>query len=149
LPKERAKVWGYGLSELAEEIKKRPETKFVIDQSRVKPTYINLAFFLRFPPEEFQRSVDPSIVKNYYTYPGFSGEYNFGNIETRNIFWKEDIYKKGILVGDEYAISEKQAEEHFLTKVFEIRDPIDNIIFAGFQTNPEKKKEYEAKSFGF
>lgn len=139
LPKERAKDWGYGFNLLAQEIKVRPNTKFVIDQARIKPAYIQLAFFLAFSPEDFQKSVDQSVKKNYYKNTNFDAYYSFGNIETRNIFWEKDSYQEKILVGDELSISPKQANEHFLTKVFEIRDPIDRIIFVGYETNPAKK----------
>lgn len=139
LPKERAKVWGYGFEQLAKQIKERPDEWFVIDQARIKPAYIQLAFFLQYPPQEFQSKVDQSIKDNYYTKTEFDSHYKFANIETRNINWEEDIYKKQILVGDELTISPRQADEHFLDKVFEIKDPLENIVFVGFKTNPELK----------
>ncbi len=139
LPNERAKNWGYGFKELAEEIKKRPTENFIIDQSRIKPAYIELAFYLEYPPEKFQQETDKSIAKNYYTNVDFSDAYKFANIETRNINWEYDIYREQILVGDELAVSESQAQEHFLEKVFEIRDSIGAIIFQGYKTNPKIK----------
>lgn len=139
LPNERAKTWGYGFEKLAEEIDIRPNEVFVIDQSRLKPAYIELAFFLEYPPEKFQNEVDQSIKDNYYKNINFSDSYNFANIKTRGINWEEDIYKEQILVGDELAISPQQAKEHFLSKVFEIRDPVEQIVFVGFRTNPAKK----------
>lgn len=141
LPQERAKVWGYGHKQLAEEIRSRPESNFIIDQSRIKPAYIQMAFYLKYPPAEFQKQVDPSIKDNYYDKQDFNAHYKFANIETRNILWEDDIYKQQILVGDEYAISTQQAKEHFLEPVFEIRSPVDEIIFVGFATNPDKKCE--------
>jgi 4-amino-4-deoxy-L-arabinose transferase-like glycosyltransferase len=139
LPKERAKVWGYGFEQLADQIKKRPNERFVIDQGRIKPAYIELLFFLKYSPEKFQKEVDQLIKKNYYKDVVFKSSYNFGNIETRNISWEEDVYKEQILVGDELAISSQQAKEHVLDKVFEIRSPVDEIIFLGYKTNPDKK----------
>lgn len=139
LPKERARAWSYGFEQLAEEVKRRPDEWFVIDQTRIKPAYIQLAFFLQYPPEEFQARVDQSIKDDYYTKTEFDSHYKFANIETRNIDWEEDIYRKQILVGDELTISSRQAEEHFLDKVFEIKDPLENIVFVGFETNPELK----------
>ena len=142
-PKERAKVWAYGFSQLAEQIKTHPNEKFLIDQSeRIRaqnPAYIQLVFHLKLPPEELQKGVDQSIKENYYTDPKFDQEYNFANIEIRPIYWEKDIYKEQILVGDEISISTKQVQEHSLTKIFEIRDPIDQIIFQGFKTNPNEK----------
>lgn len=135
LPNERAYVWQYGFDRLATEIKSRPEFRFVIDQARLKPSYINLAFYLKYSPEEFQKSVDQNVKLNYYSIASFNNSYNFGQIETRNIDWKTDPLKKQILVGDEYSISDAQAKEHNLTKIFEIRDPSNRIIFEGFETH--------------
>lgn len=139
VPHERAKIWGYGFSQLAEEIKGRQNDLFLIDQARIKPAYIELAFFLKYPPEKLQNSVDKDIQQEYYSNVEFSDAYKFANIETRNIEWEKDIYKKQILVGDEYSISDGQAKEHFLSKIFEIKDPTGEIVFVGFATNPEKK----------
>lgn len=139
LPNERAKVWGYGFRQLASQIKSRPGEKFVIDQSRIKPAYIELAFFLKYSPEKFQKEVDQKIKENYYTDTTFNPEYNFANIETRTINWEEDIYRDQILVGDELAISKDQAKEHSLTQIFEIRDPIDQIVFQAYKTDPARK----------
>lgn len=139
LPSERATIWGYGYNQLADEIKKRPEEKFIVDESRSKPSYIELLFFLKYPPAEFHKIINPDIRNNYYTNLNFDTSYAFANIETRNITWEKDIYKNQILVGDEFAVSEKQAKEHFLTIVFEIRDPLDNVVFRGYKTNPKEK----------
>jgi hypothetical protein len=139
LPGERATAWSFGFKQLASEISKRPNVQFVIDESRMKPAYIELAFFLKYPPKKFHQEIDVLIKNNYYQNTEFNAGYSFGNIETRNINWQNDIYKKQILVGDEFAVSEGQMKEHFLEKVFEIRSPIDEIIFVGYKTNPEMK----------
>lgn len=139
LPFERAKIWGDGYESLAEEIKTKGDMEFLIDTSRLKPSYIELAFFLKTPPAKIQGTVDQSIKTNYYTNTEFDNHYKFANLETRNIEWEKDIYKKQILVGDEFAVSESQAREHFLTKIFEIRDPVGEIVFVGHETNPGLK----------
>ncbi len=139
LPGERATAWSFGFEQLAGEISKRPKQQFVIDQSRMKPAYIELAFFLKYPPSKFHQEVDVSIRDNYYWNTEFDAGYTFGNIETRNIDWQNDIYKKQILVGDEFAVSTGQMEEHSLTKIFEIRSPVDEIVFVGYLTDPESK----------
>jgi hypothetical protein len=139
LPKERAKTWGYGFKQLADEIEKRPDRAFVIDQARIKPAYIELAFFLEYPPDKFQEEVDQDIRNNYYHNVSFNQNYSFGNINTRNIDWETDIYKEQILVGDELAISSDQAKEHYLDKTFLIKSPVEEIIFIGYETNPDKK----------
>ncbi|MBU0570244.1 hypothetical protein KKB40_05745, partial [Patescibacteria group bacterium] len=139
LPGERATAWSFGFEQLASEISKRPKQQFVIDQSRMKPAYIELAFFLKYPPGKFHQEINASIRDNYYWNTEFNAGYAFGNIETRNIDLQNDIYKKQILVGDEFAVSVGQMEEHFLEKIFEIRSPVDEIVFVGFETNPENK----------
>lgn len=139
LPHERAKIWGYGYEELAKQIKAKPEQEFMIDTSRLKPPYIELAFFLKYPPAKLQLAVDPTIKDNYYTNTKFDNHYKFANLESRGIDWEEDIYKEQVLVGDEFAISALQAKEHFLTKVFEIKDPVGEIVFVGYKTNPTQK----------
>lgn len=138
--KERAVVWGYGFEQLAEIIKKNPETNFVIDQVRMKPVYIELAFYQKFSPAELQKTVDQEVSKNYYWQTTFDPEYNFANIETRSISWGDDVYKKQILVGDEFSISQAQADEHFLEEAFEIKDVLGNLIFRGYSTNPDLKR---------
>ena len=138
LANERAVYWGYGVESLATEIKKNPEKYFVIDQSRIKPPYIQLAFFLKYSPQEFQK-LRPDVVKNYYSNLQFDNHYTFANIETRSINWETDIYKEQILVGDSLSISGNQAKEHFLTNIFEIKDPLGYTVFVGYETNPREK----------
>lgn len=138
LASERAVYWGYGIEKLATEINKNPEEHFVIDQSRIKPPYIQLAFFLKYPPQEFQK-LKPDVLENYYSDLQFDNYYRFANIETRGINWETDIYKEQILVGDELTISEKQKNDHKLEKLFEIRDPVNTIVLVGFKTNPREK----------
>lgn len=139
LPHERAKNWDYGIEELVQEIQKRPNEIFVIDQTRTGPIYSGLAFYLKYPPQKFHEELDGSIKSNYYKDTAFKSEYKFSNIETRGIDWEKDIYEKQILVGDEYSISGSQAREHFLRKAFEIYGPTGSIVFSGYETNPEQK----------
>jgi len=139
LPHERAVAWSYGFDKLAKEIKDRPDEQFLIDQSRIKPAYIELAFFLKLDPAIIQTSVDPEITNHYYENVVFDNSYSFAQITTRNIVWEKDIYQEQIIVGDNLTVSENQAKEHFLTKVFEIKDPVGEIIFVGYKTNPKLK----------
>ena len=80
------------------------------------------------------------MVRNYYDDPAVSVSYRFANLELRPVVWEKDVFVNQILVGDALAISTDQAKEHFLTKVFEIKDPNDKAILFGYQTNPEKKR---------
>ncbi len=136
LPNERAKYWMSGLENLSQIIKNNPHETFIIDQTRIKPVYANLAFFLHYNPAIFQKEIDPTIKENYYYRTDFDPHLKFANIDPRPVNWEEDPLKSGILVGDEYTISESQAKEHHLTKVFEITDPQGNVIFKGYETNP-------------
>ena len=136
LPVERARNWGYGLSQLAEQIKQRPQEAFLIDESRTKPTYISLAFFLKYPPQRFQEETERGIKDNYYSSVDFNSHYKFANVETKAVTWGEDIYKAQVLVGDELVISAQQAKEHSLEEVFEIKDPLGQVVFRGYRTNP-------------
>lgn len=138
LPAERAIAWNYGFKQLSQFISQNPDSKFLIDQSRGKPSYIELAFFLKTNPKLLQDN-NLKIREDYYNLNQFNPEYKFENIEIKTIDWSKDIYTKQILVGDELAISESQAKEHFLTKVFQISDPRGYPIFLGFSTNPLKK----------
>jgi 4-amino-4-deoxy-L-arabinose transferase-like glycosyltransferase len=146
LPNERAKYWGYGLEQLSEIVQANPEKIFVIDQGRIKPVFPQMAFFLKYPPEKYQTETERGVKDNYYTNPDFIPEYTFANIEARDIYWGEDIYVKQILVGDELAISDQQAKEHVLSKIFEIRSPVDEVLFAGYETNPSKKCELDPEN---
>ncbi|MCX6706249.1 MAG: glycosyltransferase family 39 protein [Candidatus Woesebacteria bacterium] len=139
LPYERANVWNWGFDKLTQEIVNNPKITYVIDQERIKPFYIEFAFFSKLSPEKLQNSVGGKIKENYYTNIVFNSSYKFQNIETRGVEWEKDIYKEQILVGDELTISESQAKEHFLTKVFEIRDPANEIVFVGYKTDPTTK----------
>jgi ribosomal protein S6 len=147
LPKERDRAWGYGVKELSEELQKNSDAHYIIDESRTKNLYINIAFFMKYPPSDFQKANISKVSGGYYHTLDFDPYYKFANLETRKINWQEDIYRKQILVGDEYAVSEKQASEHFLTKVFEIKDYFEVIIFRGYETNPVLKCKSDPKNY--
>ncbi len=136
---EKAKDFSFGFETLASEIKSHPQAHYLIDDARIKLPYMELAFWMETPPGEFQKSIDPNIKEHYYDNTAFDPHHKFANIETHSIVWEKDIYQEQVLVGDELSISSQQAREHFLTKVFEIRDPLERIIFQGFQTNPALK----------
>jgi hypothetical protein len=142
-PIEKAKYFAYGYVELAEFIRNNPDSHFVVDRARLPIPYIELAFFLKVPPEEFQNSVDPTIRENYYDNPPFDQNFKFANIETRNIVWEKDIYQEQILIGDSLTVSSEQAKEHYLEKVLEIKDPLEEVVFVGYKTNPTLKCKFE------
>lgn len=141
LPSLFAKNWDYGYESLASEISARPYTHFLIDESRNNPSYIKLAFFLTTDPYVLQSQTKKSIKDNYYGGESFDSNYLINNIEIGHIVWEEDIYHDQIIVGDSLSISDQQAVEHYLDKMFEILDPLRSIIFVGYKTNPHKKCE--------
>jgi hypothetical protein len=138
-PHERAQYWGYGTSSIAEFVKKKSDKNFILDTGRVKPLYIQLAFFLKIDPVYFQRESSKKIGSNYYSFNDFDPHYKLENFETREIDWENDIYQDQILIGDDLAISPEQVKEHYLRKVIEIKDPMDQTIFAGYETDPQEK----------
>ena len=135
---ERAAIWNYGYKELAHEISTSNE-HFVIDNSRIKPPHILLAFHMKIPAAVYQEFAKTKIIKGYYEDTEFDTYYALADFETRAIDWEHDIYKEQILVGDALAMSEEQVKEHLLEKVFEIRDPLNKLVFQGYRTNPEEK----------
>ncbi|HEX6977563.1 MAG TPA: glycosyltransferase family 39 protein [Patescibacteria group bacterium] len=136
---EKARDFSFGFEELSQLIRKDSETHYIVEDQRIKIPYIELAFFMKIDPLIYQKNIDQTIKYNYYSNTKFDPYHQFENVETRGIIWEKDIYKNQILVGDELSISSKQAKEHFLTKVFEIDDPIHRPIFIGYKTNPGLK----------
>jgi len=142
-PKEKAIAWNYGYADLANFIKQSPEEHFLIDNSRNQGLFMELLFFLKYPPEEFQKEVGSFIKNNYYKAPIIDGNFSFANIDARGIIWEKDIYKDQIIIGDSLSISDGQEREHVLTKVYQLKDPLGNIVFNGYRTNPKEKCKQE------
>ncbi len=139
LPQERATWWSYGYGQLSQIITQRQNKKFIIDNGRTGSIYMLILYYTKHSPQSLQSQFSPEFIKNYYSNPSFNPNYNFGNTEIRPIDWKHDALQNVIIVGDPLAISDKQANEHCLTKEFEIKDPIGKIVLTGYQTNPQKK----------
>lgn len=143
LPNEKANAWEYGYQNVVQEMMTYKDEHFVIDNSRNSLTYIQLAFYMKLNPETLQNAVDQEIQKNYYNNIIINPNYSFKNFEVRPIFWEKDIYKNQILVGDRLTFSDQQIREHKLTRVFQIKDPLGNIVFEGYRTNPQEKCVYD------
>ena len=139
-PKERWPYWSYGYEQLAGIIKDRPSDRFVVDSTRARTVYVNLLFYLKYPPSAYQRLMPPELSANYYSVPDIDHTHRFANLELRPVTWISDVFVYQILVGDALAISSQQVGEHFLVKVFEINDPNGIPILFGYKTNPLKKK---------
>ncbi len=142
LPQLRANTWAFKFKPLSDFIRENPQKHFVIDQYNLKPediAYFQMAFYLKINPKVLQSTSDPSIVRNYYNDVNFSYIRKFLNIETKTIDWGEVGVKDEIIIGSTIAISDSQAELHNLTKVLEVKDPNDEIVLRGFQTNPQDR----------
>jgi len=140
LPNERFLIWKYGFNELAANLAKYKNEKILIDDPKGN-AYIELLFFLKYDPKDYQKTISPQIISEYYRNIDYDRTSSFGNIQIRTIIWKKDIYENQMIVGGPIAISEDQAREHFLAKIFTVNDPEGKAIFNGFRTNPELKIE--------
>lgn len=132
LPLERAQTWNYGFQEIAQYINDNPDHNYIIDQYRIKPAYIELAFFLKYPPYAFQQQVDAKIKANYYSETKWDFRYKFGNISTKLVDLNTDLCAGNILIGDEATISLADVKFHNLKEVLRIRDPYDRTVFIGY-----------------
>lgn len=137
LPNERSEVYGYPYQEFTKLALNSPFTHFVLDSEISFPTYIWIAFYSKFDPRKIQDISETRIGENYYIGLQFDGKYLLDNIEIRPIYWIDDIYKDQMLVGTTLSISQKQAKEHKLTKIFEIANYSGEIYLIGYKTHPK------------
>ena len=135
-PGERAIGWNYGYDQIAQYIKERPGEKFLVDDTRNPRTYILLLYFLKVPPDEYQKEVDPYYRNNYYSALPMANYFHFVNVEVRSIDWEKDPQRDLTIIGDDLAVSEGQMKEHGLAKVTEFKDPLMNTIFKIYKTHP-------------
>lgn len=135
----RYKHWNYGARELVEKIAEHPQLPVVLDNSRDE-LYIEVLFFSKYDPKEYQQNNFEVSLDEYYTNMSRNTNKTIGNISTRGIVWAEDIYVDQLLAGDYLAISEDQIKEHCLEKKFEIRGPDGALLYIAVRTNPEKKR---------
>jgi len=135
LPGERFNDWNYGYSQLIEKIKTTPAPKILINDPK-GTSYIELLFFLRQSPKDYQSQTLGNRPQNYYNDGVWVNTFSWSNIQVRPIIWKDDIYTYQLLVSSPLGISEDQAKEHYLTKAFDIIGPDRRIIFNGYLTNP-------------
>lgn len=134
-PYERAEAWNQGYANLASFLKQNPNEHFVVDDMRNPRLYIELLYYLQYPPAKYQQEVDPYYREHYYQAPPQMPQYKFANVEVRPVDWKYDIVKNQIIIGDPLTISEKQAKDHCFIKVYELKDKLDKPTFVGFRTS--------------
>ncbi|MBP9817747.1 hypothetical protein KBC75_03260 [Candidatus Shapirobacteria bacterium] len=138
-PINRAYWWSYGYDQVASISQQNPNTFYVFDNTRNPATYMSFLYALQYPPAQFQSNFSTNFVKNYYRNPPYNGNYTLNNISIHPINWEKDIYQDLVIVGDSLTISDSQAKEHFLTKIWEIKYPDNKIAFVAYKTNPLKK----------
>lgn len=142
LHNERDEIWGYQYQALFEILKRNTELPVVVDNSRLKPMYIYWLFYTQANPRLVQKQYDSEIVENYYDDAQFNGDLAFEGITFRPVLWEKDIYIPQLLVGDTLAISEEQAEEHYLQLVESITDVQGKKVISIYMTNPQAKCNY-------
>lgn len=134
-PRERFDYWSYGFSQVAEKIKTNPAPQILINDPK-GTSYIELLFFLGYSPESYQAKTIGNRPRNYYRDGEWINTFSWDNIQVRSISWKDDIYTYQLIITSPLGISAGQAEEHYLTKAFDIIGPDGVIAFSGYLTNP-------------
>lgn len=144
-PKERFSEWTYGFFQIADKINKGNFDTVLINDPQSN-TYIELLFFLKYPPEKYQVQGSPINLSNYYFLSDWKGPISWDKYSVKPIYWREDIYKKQLIIAKPLDLSEEQAKEHFLTLDFVIIAPDGSIQYNGYLTDPIKKiKDDERK----
>ncbi|MBI3443551.1 hypothetical protein HY008_02685, partial [Candidatus Woesebacteria bacterium] len=119
-PKELPYAWQYGFDKIADYVKENYDKydKIIISDRYDQP-YIIMAFYLKYPPEKFQKEI---ILESRDKF-GFSTVRSFDKFKFHPINYSLDKQNKNslIVVADEY-----MPDEHV---IHEIRDPYGNRIF--------------------
>ncbi len=132
----RGKDWNYGWQEAVQVLQNTNQSlPVIVDNSRDEP-YIQLAFFLKYDPEKYQRENFEVPVEQYYINMNREKEKHLGRIITRPINWEKDLLIEQYLVGDELAISLQQIKEHNLELIEEINYPDGSVALRILKTNP-------------
>lgn len=135
---ERGQNYAYPYIEVAKITEQLKDKKFVIDTYQ-GTTYPMIAYYKKYSPWEFQKINSIKNVNNYYNNIDYSYNQIVGNVEIRPIFWKSDICKEQILIGNNIAISSGQIAEHKLKLFHEFKDLTGEIILRAYETDPKGK----------
>ena len=133
---ERGDNYGYQYQKLVTKLKEYPNKNIVLDSGRFIGVHIWIPLYAKIDPVKFQSQVVTEIKNNYYNNNNLDEVTRIDNIEIRPIFWKEDIKKDQILIGDDLAISPAQISEHKLTPVFQVQGLDGKVRLRAYQTNP-------------
>lgn len=130
--------WEIGIEEMVEQIKDEKLPVMVCNRAEI---YSQVLFFTKADPKKYQEDNFEVSRDDYYSDMNRNKNKIIGNITVKDLDWGKDIEKEQIIVADLLYINETQIKEHCLTKVFEIKDRDNKVLFMGLKTNPELKKE--------
>lgn len=139
LKNERSKTWGYYYQDLVEKISLIEDVPVIIDNTRLKPSYILFAFYNQYEPEFIQQWHGFNNLYDYYDSYVYDDNQKLKNMEFRPVYWDDDIYIEQYLVGDDISISSEQIEEHKLQVIDTIKDFSGEEVLKILKTNPEAK----------
>lgn len=133
----RGFYWDYGWEEVAKVIKNDLNSglPIIVDNTRFEP-YSQIAFFLKYPPEKYQKENYEIPLSEYYTNMERNRTKIIGNITTRAISWEQDLKIRQYLIGDSLAISEQQIKEHNLELIKEVYYPDRSPAYRIVKTQP-------------
>lgn len=137
-PKERFSSWSFGYSQIAWFLQANSYPKVLFNDG-VGVSYIELLFFLKYPPSDFQKEQNKINLADYYMNKDWKGSISWGKYSVRPITWREDVYTSQLIIAKLIDLSGSQAKEHFLTKSFVIMGPDSKEVYIGYLTNPEIK----------
>jgi 4-amino-4-deoxy-L-arabinose transferase-like glycosyltransferase len=139
LPKTRFNAWSYGYQSLMSELLRIEDEKILIEDG-LGVSYIEALFFTAYSPLAYQKRPEARVIPNYYEEAEWKNTHYWDRYEVRSMVWEKDIYEQKLIVASPVSISEVQAKEHCLTRIFAIIGPDSSTIFNVFSTNPEQKK---------
>jgi len=94
-PKELPVAWQYGFDQVAAYVKDhQDEYDSIIISNRYDQPYIIMAFFLKYPPDKFQKEIK-LVPRDKF---GFSTVNAFGKFKFKKIDWEKDSQLKNALI---------------------------------------------------
>jgi len=131
----RARDWNYGWEEVVKALDSLdPKVPVIIDIARNEP-YIQILFFKKFDPIQYQNENFEVSNSDYYSNMNRLDVRKIGNITTKHINWETDLNQEAYLVGDELAISDDQIKSHNLELIDEILYPDGSVAYKIVKNN--------------
>lgn len=138
LPQERYSEWNYGYTVLPGVLSEYKDADILVDEPR-GISYIHWLFFTKYPPSLFQKQFSFNI-SNYYKMSQWEAVGKVGRVSFENIIWGGSDKENDILVATPIGISEIQARDHLLTKLYTINGPDKKIILNVYITERGLRK---------